>query len=261
MADTGVLAGTRAIVVGGSSGIGLATARLLAADGCRVTIAGRDEARLTGAVVGLAAEGLEVHPVQCDTLVASDVARAVEVACEGDRLDIAVTVPGGGTPMNVLDYEPEQFSAEVDKNVFPVFTLLKYAGERMTDGGSFVAVSSTAAVFSTRGLASYRAGKAAVDALVDVAADELGEKGIRVNSVRPGLTRTESTAGIFANQALLSRFLEQQAIPRGGEAVDIGAAIRFLAGPESSWITGQHLTVDGGHTLRAMPDMRPTPPA
>lgn len=260
MADTGVLAGTRAIVVGGSSGIGLATARLLAADGCRVTIAGRDEARLTGAVVGLAAEGLEVHPVQCDTLVASDVARAVEVACEGDRLDIAVTVPGGGTPMNVLDYEPEQFSAEVDTNVFPVFTLLKYAGERMAEGGSFVAVSSTAAVFSTRGLASYRAGKAAVDALVDVAADELGERGIRVNSVRPGLTRTESTAGIFANQGLLSRFIEQQAIARGGEAVDIGAAIRFLAGPESSWITGQHLTVDGGHTLRAMPDMRPTPP-
>ena len=127
----------------------------------------------------------------------------------------------------------------------------------MTDGGSFVAVSSTAAVFSTRGLASYRAGKAAVDALVDVAADELGEKGIRVNSVRPGLTRTESTTRIFANPALFARFLEQQAIPRGGEAVDIGAAIRFLAGPESSWITGQHLTVDGGHTLRAMPDMRP----
>jgi NAD(P)-dependent dehydrogenase (short-subunit alcohol dehydrogenase family) len=257
MADTGVLVGTRAIVVGGSSGIGLATARLLAADGCRVTIAGRDGARLTGAVVGLAAEGLEVHPVQCDTMVATDVAAAVEAASEGDRLDIAVTVPGGGTPMNVLDYEPSQFTAEVDKNVFPVFTLLKYAGEKMTAGGSFVAVSSTAAVFSTRGLASYRAGKAAVDALVDVAADELGEKGIRVNSVRPGLTRTESTAGIFANPTLVERFLEQQAIPRGGEAVDIAAAIRFLAGPEASWITGQHLTVDGGHTLRAMPDMRP----
>src|SRR6478609_1645837 len=100
MADTGVLAGTRAIVVGGSSGIGLATARLLAADGCRVTIAGRDEARLTGAVVGLAAEGHEVHPVRCDTLVTDDVAAAVEAASEGDRLDIAVTVPGGGTPMN-----------------------------------------------------------------------------------------------------------------------------------------------------------------
>ncbi|MSX95889.1 MAG: SDR family oxidoreductase, partial [Actinobacteria bacterium] len=126
--------------------------------------------------------------------------------------------------------------------------------------GSFVAVSSTAAVFSTRGLASYRAGKAAVDALVDVAADELGERNIRVNSVRPGLTRTESTARMFENPELLSRFLEQQAIDRGGEAEDIAHAIRYFAGPESSWVTGQHLTVDGGHTLRAMPDMRPPRP-
>jgi len=257
MADEGVLTGTRAVVVGGSSGIGLATARLLARDGCRVTIAGRDEARLTGAVVGLEAEGLTVHPVRCDTMVDADVVAAVEAASEGDRLDIAVTVPGGGTPAGVLDFDPDQFSAEVNRNVFPVYSLLKHACTAMTGGGSFVAVSSTAAVFSTRGLASYRAGKAAVDALVDVAADELGERGIRVNSVRPGLTRTASTGGIFANQALFSRFLEQQAIPRGGEAADIGAAIRFLAGPESSWITGQHLTVDGGHTLRAMPDMRP----
>ncbi len=257
MADEGVLAGQRALVVGGSSGIGLATARLLAADGCRVAIAGRDEARLTGAVVGLAAEGLEVHPVRCDTMVTAEVAAAVDAASEGDGLDIAVTVPGGGTPSNVLDYDPDQFSAEVDKNVRPVFTLLKFAGEAMTRGGSFVAVSSTAAVFSTRGLASYRAGKAAVDALVDAAADELGERGIRVNSVRPGLTRTESTTGIFANSALFARFLEQQPLARGGEAGDIAAAIRFLAGPESSWITGQHLTVDGGHTLRAFPDMRP----
>jgi len=179
------------------------------------------------------------------------------VAAEGERLDIAVTVPGGGTPMGVLDYPCEQFSAEVDRNVRPVYMLLHHAVPFMTDGGAFVAVSSTAAVFSTRGLASYRAGKAAVDALVDVAADELGERGVRVNSVRPGLTRTGSTPRIFENEALLSRFLDNQAIARGGEAVDVAAAIRFLVGPESSFVTGQHLAVDGGHTLRAMPDMRP----
>jgi len=90
-----------------------------------------------------------------------------------------------------------------------------------------------------------------------VAADELGERGVRVNSVRPGLTRTGSTPRNFENEALLSRFLDNQAIARGGEAVDVAAAIRFLVGPESSFVTGQHLAVDGGHTLRAMPDMRP----
>jgi NAD(P)-dependent dehydrogenase (short-subunit alcohol dehydrogenase family) len=251
------LKGMRAVVVGGSSGIGLATARLLAADGCRVTIAARDEARLASAVATLASEGLDVASCPCDTMVEADIARAVDLASEGDRLDIAVTVPGGGSPSHVLDYSCDQFSAEVDKNIRPVYMLLHYAAKQMTSGGSFIAVSSTAAAFSTRGLASYRAGKAAVDALVDTAADELGAIGIRVNSVRPGLTRTESTARIFANDELVGRFLEQQAIDRGGEAIDIAGAIRYFAGPESAWVTGQHLAVDGGHTLRAMPDMRP----
>ena len=247
----------RAIVVGGSSGIGLATTKLLARDGCRVAIAGRDPQRLADAVAECGGIGAEVVPVECDTMVEADIARAVEVASEGDRLDIAVTVPGGGTPMRVLDYPCDQFSAEVDRNVRPVYMLLHHSVPRMTNGGSFIAVSSTAAVFSTRGLASYRAGKAAVDALVDVAADELGEIGVRVNSIRPGLTRTGSTPRIFENDALLSQFLDNQAIRRGGEAIDIAEAIRFMAGPESSFVTGQHLTVDGGHTLRAMPDMRP----
>lgn len=248
-------------MVGGSSGIGLATTKLLARDGCRVTIAGRDRGRLDAAAIECLGLGPDVIGVECDTMVEADIARAVAVAADGGqepaRLDIAVTVPGGGTPTRILDYACEQFSAEVDKNVRPVYMLLHHAVPLMRDGGSFIAVSSTAAVFSTPGLASYRAGKAAVDALVDVAADELGELGVRVNSIRPGLTRTGSTPRIFENEALLSQFLDNQAIRRGGEAEDVAEAIRFMAGPESSFITGQHLTVDGGHTLRRMPDMRP----
>lgn len=260
MYDEGVLSGTRALVIGGSSGIGLATARLLAADGCHVTIAGRDEQRLVDALRLLATEGLEVHPCPCDTMQAMDVADAVAIASEGDSLEIAVTVPGGGTPSRLIDYDADQFSAEVDRNVRPVFLLLKYAVPAMPPGSSIVAVSSTAAAFSTRGLATYKAGKAAVDALVEVAADELGERGIRVNSVRPGLTRTASTTGLFGNEEMMSRFMDGQPLARAGEPDDIAAAIRYLAGPESSWVTGQHLAVDGGHTLRAFPDMRPPAP-
>ena len=176
-------------------------------------------------------------------------------------MDRAASSGVGGTPGRLIDHDPDQFSAEVDKNVRPVFLLLKYAVPAMPPGGSIVAVSSTAAEFSTKGLASYKAGKAAVDALVEVAADELGEDGIRVNSVRPGLTRTASTAGLFANDAMLEQFLANQPLARSGEPDDIAQAIRFLAGPESSWVTGQHLTVDGGHTLRSFPDMRPPRPA
>jgi NAD(P)-dependent dehydrogenase (short-subunit alcohol dehydrogenase family) len=110
------------------------------------------------------------------------------------------------------------------------------------------------AAFSTRYIASYAAGKAAVDQLVRVAADELGPLGIRVNGVRPGMTRTATTERAFRNEAMMAAFRAQQAISRGGEVDDIAAAVRYLAGPESSWVTGQLITVDGGHTLRAFID-------
>jgi NAD(P)-dependent dehydrogenase (short-subunit alcohol dehydrogenase family) len=250
------LQGTRAIVVGGGSGIGLGSARLLAADGCHVTIAGRTEEKLVKSKESLQAEGLSVGYAVCDGTNADDVRAAVDAASNDGRLDIAVVVPGGGSYSPVLLYGDDQFSAEVDQNVRPVFLLLKYAGQAMVraGGGSFVAVSSTAAVFSSRLLASYSAGKAAVDQLVRVAADELGEAGIRVNSVQPGLTRTPGTAGMFARQDVVDAFLAGQALNRSGEVEDVAQAIRYMAGPESSWVTGQLLTVDGGHTLRAFPD-------
>jgi len=251
-----VLDGYRAIIIGGGSGIGLGTARLLARDGAVVTIAGRTEEKLAGAAKELAAEGYDVQYARCDAVEAADVRAAVDAASDEEgRLHIAVVVPGGGAISPVLLMDDDQFSADVNKNVRPVFLLLKYAGQAMVraGGGSFVAVSSTAAAFSARCLASYSAGKAAVDALVRVAADELGVEGVRVNSVRPGLTRTPLTQGTFQND-LAHYWIDGQSIPRAGEVDDIAHAIRYFAGPESSWTTGQLLTVDGGHTLRAFVD-------
>jgi len=250
------LDGLRALVIGGGSGIGLASAALLARDGAIVTIAGRTQDKLTAASAKLAAEeGLTLRTVRCDTLVADDVQHAVKTAAGGERLDIAVTVPGGGSFSPVLDYGPDQFSAEVDLNIRPAYLMIKYASAAMTNGGSVIPISSTAAAFSTRYLASYSAGKAAVDALVRVAADELGPRRIRVNSIRPGLTRTATTTGLFSSPAIRAAFLAGQPLARHGEVTDTAAAVRFLAGPESSWITGQHLAVDGGHTLRSFPDI------
>lgn len=251
------LTGQRAIVVGGGSGIGFGSARLLARDGAAVTIAGRTESKLRDAAARLRdEEGVEVAWTICDALDAASVRDAVEAASDDGNLHIAVVVPGGGSIRPVLLYDDDQFSAEVDKNVRPVFLLLKYAGQAMVraGSGSFVAISSTAAVFSSRYLASYSAGKAAVDHLVRVAADELGALGVRVNCVRPGMTRTDTTAAAFRNEAMMAEFLAGQAIPRHGEVDDIAHAVRYLAGPESSWVTGQAITVDGGHTLRAFID-------
>jgi NAD(P)-dependent dehydrogenase (short-subunit alcohol dehydrogenase family) len=251
------LDGRRAIVVGGGSGIGYGAARPLARDGALVTLAGRTETKLADARTRLATEGLHVDYAVCDAMNARDVATAVERASDdGGRLHIAVVVPGGASILPVLLYEDDQFSAEVDQNVRPVFLVLKYAGRAMLRAGegSFIAISSTAAVFSARYHASYCAGKAAVDHLVHVAADELGRYRIRVNSVRPGLTRTPPAEPMFESEPMMAAFLAQQPIDRGGEVDDIAAAVRYFAGPESSWTTGQNLTVDGGHTLRAFVD-------
>ena len=253
----GALAEQRAVVVGGGSGIGLASTRALARDGARVTIAGRTEQKLVDATATLAGEGLDVAYCVCDALDGSSVRDAVEAASDDQRrLQIAVVVPGGGGMSPVLLFDDDTFSREVDGNVRPVFLFLKYAGQAMvrSGNGSFVAISSTAAVFSTRYLASYAAGKAAVDQLVRVAADELGPLGVRVNSVQPGLTQTAATEGMFRNPKMRDAFLAEQPIQRHGQPDDIAQAVRYFAGPESSWVTGQLLTVDGGNTLRSFID-------
>src|SRR3954451_16847005 len=187
------LAGQRAIVVGGGSGIGFGSARALACDGAIVTIAGRTEQKLVDAVAALGEQGLVVTYAVCDALDGPSVRAAVAPASEDERrLHIAVVVPGMGAIKPVLLFDDDEFSQQVDANIRPVFLMLKYAGHAMLRAGegSFVAISSTAAVFSGRYLASYCAGKAAVDHLVRVAADELGQYGIRVNSVQPGMTHT-----------------------------------------------------------------------
>jgi NAD(P)-dependent dehydrogenase (short-subunit alcohol dehydrogenase family) len=253
----GALAGQRAIVVGGGSGIGFGSARALASDGAIVTIAGRTEQKLVDAGATLAEEGLTVSSVVCDALDGASVRAAVEAASDdARRLHIAVVVPGLGAITPVLLFDDDEFSEQVDKNVRPIYLFLKYAGQAMVraGAGSFVAISSTAAEFSTRYLASYAAGKAAVDQLVRVAANELGELGIRVNSVQPGMTHTPATAGAFRNPEMMAAFLAEQPIARHGQVDDIAQAVRYFAGPESSWVTGQLLTVDGGNTLRSFVD-------
>ena len=256
----GSLSGKRALVVGASSGIGRASAERLLLDGAIVTLAARTEAALRETADSLAGAasrgGGRVVWTPCDAMDPASVRSAVERAADADRLDIAVTIPGGGNYCPILAYDDDRFGDEVVQNVRPQFLVLKYAGLAMVrcGGGSIVAISSTAAVMSTPYLAAYCAGKAAVDQMVRVAADELGELGVRVNSVRPGLTRTGATGPLF-EPPLFERFLAEQPLARGGEAEDIASAVRFLAGPESSWVTGQCLTVDGGHTIRKFPDL------
>ncbi len=250
------LEGRRALIVGGSSGIGLACAGALLAEGASVTLAGRQAEPLEAAAGELNGD---VNWTVCDAMDATSVRAAVTTAEAGGALHIAVSIPGGGNYSPVLGYDDEDFMSQVAMNVQPAFLVLKYSGLAMVraGGGSIVLISSTASVLSTPYLAAYCAGKAAVDQLARVAADELGRSEVRVNTVRPGLTRTGATEGMFGMDETLGLFREQQPLERHGAPEDIGQAVRFLASPDASWVTGQCLTVDGGHTLRRFPDMEP----
>jgi NAD(P)-dependent dehydrogenase (short-subunit alcohol dehydrogenase family) len=106
-------------------------------------------------------------------------------------------------------------------------------------------------------MASYCAGKAGLDALVRVAADELGALNIRVNAVRPGLTRTNSNnvSLLFTDPELIAAFVEQKPLGRTGTPEDVAAGVRYLAGPESAWVTGQSLAIEGGNELRRAPSL------
>jgi NAD(P)-dependent dehydrogenase (short-subunit alcohol dehydrogenase family) len=122
---------------------------------------------------------------------------------------------------------------------------------RRNGGGSIITMSSGAGAFPHRYLWAYGAAKAGIDQLSRCAAEELGVDGIRVNSIQPGIVDDELMAFITAGGDLLDDYVAGMPIGRVGSVDDIAEAVRFLAGPESSWITGINLPIDGGHHLRA----------
>jgi NAD(P)-dependent dehydrogenase (short-subunit alcohol dehydrogenase family) len=257
MAD---LAGTAALVTGGGSGIGLGSAKRLAADGAHVTIAGRTEARLVDAVAEIAAHaapGVTVQHAVCDVTVEADVRAAVARATEPTgALNVLFACAGGSLHLGpIVDADLDAWKATLDLNVLGTFLSIKHAGKQMVanGGGSIVAMSSIAGHSTHRLMSAYCVGKAGIEMLVKVAADELGEHGIRVNAVQPGLVDTELVGFITAGGKLLVDYLDQMPVARVGTVDDIAAVVAFLAGPESTWVTGQMIGIDGGHQLRRGP--------
>ena len=121
---------------------------------------------------------------------------------------------------------------------------------REAPGGSIIGMSSGAGRFPHRFLWAYGSAKAGIDMLCKCAAEELGATGVRVNTLQPGIVDDELMSFITAGGALLDDYLAQMPVSRLGTVEDIAAAVRFLSGPESGWITGEALAVDGGHHLR-----------
>ena len=254
-----VFEGQAAFITGGGGGIGSGSATWLARDGAAVVIMGRTESTLVNAkkeIEAAAGKGAKVEYFVGDALDAASVSAGLDMAAGLGRLSMALSVVGGGTMKPLLMFEPEELLADLNRNVVSAFLVIKHATPLMTKGGggAIVLISSDAAKIPWPFLATYNTTKGGVEGLVKGAALELARNGIRVNAVRPGLVRTETTKnGLFANEAVLKQFVEEKPLGRTGVPDDIAAGVRYLLGPESSWVTGQSIGIEGGNELTRAP--------
>lgn len=246
------LDGQHAFVTGGGSGIGLAAARALLRDGATVTLGGRSLGKLEVACAEL---GAGAHPEVCD--VGDEEALGAVLDRANERLPLTVVVASAGTggAGPLLDMQLGQWQDIMRTNLTGAFLTIKSAGRHLVDngGGSICAVSSIAGSHTHRFMSAYAASKAGLNMLVRNAADELGSLGVRVNAVAPGIVETEISAALQGDAGVLADYRRNMPLGRMGAPDEVADAIRFLCGPESAWITGVVLPVDGGHHLRRGP--------
>jgi NAD(P)-dependent dehydrogenase (short-subunit alcohol dehydrogenase family) len=253
--------GRTALVTGGGSGIGLASAARLAADGAHVAICGRTEDKLSKAEAAIAptvGDGGSIRSIVADVTIEEQVAEAVRFAAQPtDGLDILFANAGGSHHLGPFDAaDLDDVRTTIDLNLVGTIICIKHAVPAMRDrgGGSIIGMSSGAGHFPHRWLWAYGASKAGVEEVCRCAAEEFGGDGIRVNVLQPGIIDDELMAPITGGGKLLDHYLANMPLGRVGTVNDVAEAVRFLAGPESSWITGACLPIDGGHHLRSGAD-------
>lgn len=238
-----------AVVIGGASGIGWATARALAADGCHVTVADRntDGARDRAAELG--------DPHTAASVDVTDEGSVQRLFGETGPLDVVVNCAGFSTFGLITDMPVEDFRAVVDVCLNGAFIVAKYAGQQLREGGVLVSISSLNARQPAAGMSAYCAAKAGLSMLTQVAALELGPRGIRVNAVAPGFVHTPLTAPAAAVPGVVEDYVENTALGRAGTPEDIAQAVLYLCSPTSSWLTGEVLDLNGGAHLKRYPDV------
>jgi 7-alpha-hydroxysteroid dehydrogenase len=248
------------LVTGGGSGIGRGVAATLVEAGANVLIVGRGVERLETAVneIDAAVGNGAVKHVSADVTDEEQVREAVEVATAWTgRLHGVVHCAGGTETLGpITQVDSHGWRRTVDLNVNGTMYVLKHAARQMVraGGGSFVGISSIAASNTHRWFGAYGPSKAAMDHLLRLAADELGPSSVRVNGIRPGLTRTEMVAPVLDLAPLAEDYRINTPLPRVGEVEDIANLALFLLSDSAGWITGQTINVDGGQMLRRGPD-------
>jgi 3-oxoacyl-[acyl-carrier protein] reductase len=239
------LANKVAFVTGGSRGIGAAIAKRLAADGASVAITYAKDSRAASAVVkAIERDGGKAIAIQADAVDVKAVQGAIEkaVATFG-RLDVFVNNAGTAIPKKFEETTLEEFDRVININVRGVFVATQAALKHMNDGGRIIMIGSAVGErVLVPGLVPYSATKGAVKIFTQALSREVG-RGITVNNVQPGPIDTElnPAAGDWAVPQKAATSLD-----RYGHVDEVAALVAFVAGPESSYITGANLTVDGG---------------
>ncbi len=251
----GRLDGKVAFITGGGTGIGLACAQAIVADGGRVMLAGRRAAVVRDAARAL---GPAAAWVSCD--VTQDAAVEAALAATEAQLGplrLAVNAAASGSGGALLRTPAADFERGLATELTGLYRCLRAEALAMqrAGGGSIVNVSSIAAVLTHRWMTPYCVAKAGVNMLTRCAADELGPLGIRVNAVMPSLVETPLVAMLIGDASVREEYLRRIPLNRLGQPEDVGRFVAGLLGDEASWVTGQCIGVDGGHTLRQGPDL------
>ncbi len=249
-----------AVVVGGASGIGWATAQALAVDGWRVTIGDVNGDLATDRAAELVRDHGPGHTARIvDVTDESSVEAlfagmaAADPGSAGRAPELVVTTAGVSSLALVTDHDTAEFRRVVDVCLHGSFLVIKHAGRVVREGGSIVAIASLNARQPGRGMAAYCAAKAGLVMLAQVAALELGERGIRVNTVSPGFLVTPLTEPVLQIPGLAEDYAENSAVSHRGTAEDVARAVLYLAG--APWMTGEDLAIDGGAQLARYPDV------
>lgn len=248
----GLLQDRTVLITGSSSGIGAAAARLFAGEGAAVVLMARREDQLYDLAESIRIEGGQAAVAAGDVTASEDVARAVTTAVQTfGRLDAAFNNAGWGSIGTQLhETDDAVFDQIMDVNVRGVWNCLKQqipAMLRHGAGGAIVNTSSTAGVFATGAISPYVAAKHAVLGLTRAAAAEYGQRGIRINALVVGSTRTELMENAMREVPQLEQAAVARAIqPRLAEPVEIARAAAWLLSDQASFVTGGAVPVDGG---------------
>lgn len=234
-----------AVITGGNSGIGYAAARQLAGEGADVIITGRRKE-----AVEQAASALNVTGLVADQSKIADIDRLVaDVAGRAGKVDILL-INAGLTKLETIEAATESVFDEImDVNFKGAYFTLSRFIPILSEGASVVLLSSTSAHISPRSASVYAASKAALNAVMKIAAAELAPRGIRVNAVSPGPVATEIMRKLGPDKGIEEAMLQSIPLARFGRPEEVAGLIAYLCGGSASFITGSEFMIDGGQCI------------